>query len=128
MVTYNVSTGTPVILDHQERKIVSKNIQKAADRHAINILMWNVLPDHVHIILSAENKTSLNELVRKIKGFTSYQLKKSLGWYSGEPIWAQKFHHTLIEHPQTLINIINYTWDNHLKHQDKWDISRYRHR
>ncbi len=80
MVTYGVKSGDPLILDAQDRLLIAQYISDACHSHTIPVVAWNVLPDHVHMILAAEDEQELDEQVRKIKGFSSYSFQRAQGW------------------------------------------------
>ena len=119
MVEYGVKTGEPVILNPNERFQVAQNISECIKTHQIPVVGWNVLPDHVHMILAAESEKELDEYVRKIKGFSSFALQRSLG-FEGQHIWAQKYHHELIVDQRMLENVYMYVMENHIKHAEQW--------
>jgi hypothetical protein len=56
MVTYGVKSGDPLILNAADRLLIAQNISEACHSHAIPVVAWNVLPDHVHMILAAEDE------------------------------------------------------------------------
>ena len=119
MVEYGVKTGPPVILEANERYQVAQNISECIKTHQIPVVGWNVLPDHVHMIIAAESEKELDEYVRKIKGFGSFALQRSMG-IEGQHIWAQKYHHELIVDQRMLENVYAYVMENHIKHSEQW--------
>ncbi|MDZ4158361.1 MAG: DNA methyltransferase, partial [Anaerolineaceae bacterium] len=71
MVEYGVKTGDPVIINAGERYLIAEKIAECIHSHQIPAVVWNVLPDHVHMVLAADSVKTLDESVRKIKGFSS---------------------------------------------------------
>jgi REP element-mobilizing transposase RayT len=120
MVTYGVKSGDPLILDASDRLLIAQNISAACRSHAVPVVAWNVLPDHVHMILAAEDERELDEQVRKIKGFSSFSFQRARGWDEGGHVWAQKYHHLLITDQRMLESAYTYVMDNHLKHAEQW--------
>jgi REP element-mobilizing transposase RayT len=120
MVTYGVKSGDPLILNAQDRFLIARYISAACHSHTIPVVAWNVLPDHVHMILAAEDEQKLDELVRKIKGFSSYSFQRAHGWDEGGHVWAQKYHHLLITDQSMLESSYSYVMDNHIKHAQQW--------
>lgn len=39
-----------------------------------------VVPDHVHLLLDIDPRIGVNQVVVKIKGYTSYELRKEFPW------------------------------------------------
>jgi REP element-mobilizing transposase RayT len=120
MVTYGVKSGDPLILDASDRLLIAQNISDCCHSHHIPVVAWDVLPDHVHMILAAEDERELDEQVRKIKGFSSFSFQRARGWDEGGHVWAQKYHHLLITDQRMLENAYSYVMDNHIKHTDQW--------
>ncbi len=120
MVTYGVKSGDPLILDASERLLTAQYISECCHTHHIPVVAWNVLPDHVHMILAAEDERELDEQVRKIKGFSSFSFQRASGLDVGGHVWAQKYHHLLITDQRMLENAYTYVMDNHVKHADQW--------
>ncbi|WP_196525386.1 transposase [Nostoc commune] len=120
MVTYGVKVGEPVVFSAEDQIFIANKIAEAAKRYEIAIAVFNVLPDHVHMIVAAETENELNEQVRKIKGFSSYQFQRSRGWDKSQHVWAQKFNRQVIENETALSKIWEYVWNNHLKHVERW--------
>jgi len=120
MVTYGVKSGDPLILDANDRLLNAQYISDACRSHSIPVIAWNVLPDHVHMVLAAEDELELDEQVRKIKGFSSYSFQRARGLDTGGHVWAQKYHHLLITDQRMLESVYAYVMDNHIKHAEQW--------
>jgi REP element-mobilizing transposase RayT len=120
MVEYGVKTGEPLTLNTGERYLMAQQIAECIREHHIPTIAWNVLPDHVHMILAAESEKELDVLVRKIKGFSSFAFQRALGMDPGGHVWAQKYHHERIADQKMLDNGVAYVLENHLKHAEQW--------
>jgi len=120
MITYGVKVGEPVIFSEEDRIFIAERLVEAGERYGISIITFNVLPDHVHLIVSAENEKELGEKIRKMKGFSSFEFQTSHNWEKGQTVWAQKFNRQAINEESDLINIIEYIENNHLKHSEIW--------
>ncbi len=120
MILARVKLENPVTLTDEMRNIVAESIKLKIKEESIKIYALNVLMDHVHIIIQS-SETELEEIVRKLKGYSSYQISKTLGYTSkGQgkqtKIWATSFSKTLIRDKKHLLESINYIKNNHLKH------------
>ena len=147
MVTYGIQRGDPLVFSPEEQIMIAEKIAEACQKYSIAVVAWNVLPDHVHMVIAAEDENTLNEYVRKIKGYSSYAFKRvsaekgglstSMGASSkglkplvqvgqddeGEkrqPIWGQKFNKWFVTDQKALNDIIQYVTLNHEKHIDHW--------
>ncbi|MBZ0315487.1 MAG: N-6 DNA methylase [Anaerolineae bacterium] len=120
MVTYGSQAGEPFILNAQDRLLMAQKIAETCQRHHIAVVAWNVLPDHVHMVIAAENEEALDEQVRKIKGASSFAFARERGMEKGQHIWAQKFNHRLITDENMLREVVEYVMSNHRKHAEHW--------
>jgi REP element-mobilizing transposase RayT len=120
MVTYGVKSGDPLVLDAPDRLLIAQYISDATRSHTIPVIAWNVLPDHVHMVLAAQDERELDEQVRKIKGFSSFSFQRARGLDAGGHVWAQKYHHLLITDQRMLESVYAYVMDNHIKHAEQW--------
>jgi hypothetical protein len=75
MVTFGVETGEPLIFSPDEQIRIAELIAQACRKYRVVVVALNILPDHIHMVIAAENETELNEQVRKIKGFSSYAFR-----------------------------------------------------
>ncbi|MBD2393974.1 transposase [Cyanobacterium aponinum FACHB-4101] len=120
MITYGVKKGEPLIFNEENRIFIAEKILESVKNYNLNVITFNVLPDHVHLIIGANTEKELSENIRKIKGFTSFQFQRFNHWEKGQKIWAQKFHREVIEEESHLLNAIEYIENNHLKHSENW--------
>ena len=120
MVTYGVQVDEPLIFTDEDQIFIAEKIAEASKRHEIEIAAFNVLPDHVHMVIAAETEKELNENIRKIKGFSSHEFQRSRNFDKGQNIWAQKFNRQPIQDEDALTNILDYVLNNHIKHSERW--------
>lgn len=120
MVTYGVEVDEPGIFSAEDQIFIAEKISEAARRYEVVIAAFNVLPDHVHMLVVTETEKELSEKIRKIKGFSSHEYQRSRNWEKGQHIWAQKFNRQLIEDENALVEILEYVWNNHIKHAERW--------
>jgi len=119
MVTFGAGGGEPVLFTPEEQLIMATHIAEVCHRHRIPVVAWNVLPDHVHMVIAATDEAALNEAVRKIKGGSAYAFGRSQG-LDGGPVWAQKFNRKLLSTDDALYAAIEYVMNNHHKHAESW--------
>jgi REP element-mobilizing transposase RayT len=120
MVTYGVEHGNALIFSKEEQLSIAKSVADTCKRYNIAVVAWNVLPDHIHMVIAAENEQVLIEHVRKIKGYSSHTYQKERKWESGQHVWAQKYHFKPISNDDALRAALQYVWNNRLKHQEQW--------
>jgi len=114
-----VSSKEPLIFSPDEQILIAEKIAGACRKFNVPVTAWNVLSDHVHMIIAADTEKDLNELVRKIKGYSSREFQKAKGWEKGNQVWAQKFNRKPVKDDNALHDVLYYVQNNHLKHGDK---------
>jgi hypothetical protein len=73
MVSYGVETGEPLIFSAEDQLFIAEKIAEAIKRYSLSVITFNVLPDHIHLVILAKTEKGLGEYIRKIKGFTSFE-------------------------------------------------------
>jgi len=121
MVDCGVETKEPLIFGLKDQILMAEKITEVCKIHEIPIVTWNVLRDHVHMLIGARSETELDESVQKIKGGSARAYREATGMGKGGHVWAQKFNRKAISGEEELNNVYNYIKENHLKHaaQDK---------
>ncbi|NOH12920.1 MAG: hypothetical protein HND51_14860 [Chloroflexi bacterium] len=102
--------------------MIANKIAEVCKKHSITIIAWNLLPDHVHMLIAANDLLQLRAHVKKIKGGSSYAFALHKEWESPSKVWAQKFHHKQILDESQLMEMMAYIKNNHLKHADIWPL------
>lgn len=126
MITYcdpNFIKGlTPfLLLDDDYLKMIDL-VANAITKYNISTIAFTVIPDHAHLLIDVKNEKDLNEQIRKLKGFTSYQFQRHKQWSKRENhVWAQKFHRIKVpSEPNNVARVVNYITNNTNKHGEKW--------
>jgi len=83
MVTYGIQSGEPLVFSPEEQILIAEKIAEACQKYNIAVVAWNVLPDHIHMVIAAEDENTLNEYVRKIKGYSSYAFRRAMAEHDG---------------------------------------------
>lgn len=50
------------------------------DEYGYKIIEMEVMPDHAHVLLDTDPRIGIVEIVGKIKGYTSFQLRNEFPW------------------------------------------------
>ncbi len=79
MITYGIQAGEPIIFSPAEQILMTEKIAEACRKYAVPVVAWNVLPDHVHMVIGAEDEQALEKVVGKIKGYSSRAFKQAQG-------------------------------------------------
>lgn len=117
----NLWDGEPFFLDETMRDFLMEKLNEKIRQEHLRVLAKNILRDHVHIvIISTEDE--IDEIVRKLKWYTSFCLGRELKltvadeWRQNK-IWAKGSSHTYLDTESHLQNAIEYTRLNHNKHE-----------
>jgi len=97
-------------------------IAEGIRKYEIPTVSFTVIPDHVHLLCAAKTETDLNEQIRKLKGFTSFEFQRYKNWEKGEnKVWAQKFNRKLVVADRNQVgNVVDYINKNVPKHSERW--------
>lgn len=69
-----------------------------------------VMPNHVHILLSSLTNKPINNIIGKVKGFTTFQLRKSLG--INEDIWQKGIFDRILRNWDEFEKYVDYIANN----------------
>ncbi|MDO6736911.1 transposase [Wenyingzhuangia sp. 2_MG-2023] len=110
-----------LLLDSDYLKMIDL-VAEAITKYKIVTIAFTVIPDHVHLLVDVKNKKELNEQIRKLKGFTSYQFQRYKEWKKGENhVWSQKFHKKEVDSElNNIARVVNYIHKNTEKHYKRW--------
>ena len=115
MIEYKIKTGEKIILNLDDRKLIAKILKDLIKEFEIKILVYNVLSDHIHIVVGCmENEVPI--LTRKLKSKSTYLYKKSKNIDVKFNLWGQKSNTSIIKSEKELINVVGYVKNNHMKH------------
>ncbi len=112
----------PLVFSLSEQKFIIESICECIVKYDIRCLAFNVLPDHVHMVVFSKDPEELTDKIRKTKGYSSHLFRKNNSYENR--VWTRKFNRVLVENENHLANVINYTKLNHLKHEECWGRER----
>ncbi len=117
MVEYKVKTGEPFLLNEKQRIHITNEIREIVKEDNIQILAYNLLVDHLHIVVVCD-ENELSNIVRKLKGRTSQKLKEKLKIDKNEKfhLWGQKFNYDKLQNEEQIKKAIRYVTSNREKH------------
>ena len=106
------------ILNYKLQLRVAHLIALSSEKYKLPIVTFNVLPDHVHMLVVVKNEEELALKIGNLKGFSAHILRKEN--HIKSKIWARKFNRKWIKDTRSLYSVINYIDENHHKHEKSW--------
>lgn len=93
---------------------VEKSLKYKAEKLDIKIENMEVMPDHVHLFISIKPTHSVSDIVKQLKGYSSYITRKKLNLYRYKGFWGKSYFCESVGHISE-ITIKKYI-DNQWKH------------
>jgi len=121
MLKYKVKKGEAFLMNFEMSNDVCKYLNEKIKKEKYKILAKNVLSDHIYLVLIC-SEDELSEITQSLKGYTSFFLGRRLGINAKKEgrqnkIWTKGSDYTYLEKEEHLLNSIEYTNNNHLKHK-----------
>ncbi len=69
----------PVLNDAVSARMKELVLEKQ-EEYGYTVMEIEVMPDHVHLLLDIDPRVGVNQVVAKIKGYTSHELRKEFPW------------------------------------------------
>ncbi len=72
---YRRKVLTGALPDRMKQLVLEKQAE-----YGYTVIEMEVMPDHVHLLLDSDPRVGINEIVGKIKGYTSHTLRTEFPW------------------------------------------------
>ena len=118
---YKIEKKEWFFLDFENRKIMYNLIFKKLEEKGKKNFTLNVLSDHIHLVLLYDEE-KLSKFVWEIKWAVSFEFSRlkqfSEKWlWKWNKVWAKWFSKTFINTDEYYEKAIQYTLENHKKHE-----------
>ena len=90
----HIRPGLVEFLTLEDEIALTKMVGRALKELDVTCYAYNICRDHIHIIIQCP-ENELSEVIRKIKGKTSYQFNQLKG--KKGPFWSQKFYNANLD-------------------------------
>ena len=91
---YFVTTDTwqrrQIFLKPEPATIVLDQLTICREKGFFKLHAFVIMPDHLHVLITPGETTSLEKAVQMIKGGSAFNIRKSLNYQF--PVWHQSFH------------------------------------
>jgi putative transposase len=114
---YFVTTDTwerrEVFRQHRPAEIVVDQILECRDRGFYSLHEFVLMPDHLHVLLTPGEETTLEKALQMIKGGSAFKIRKELDlrW----PVWHSGFHDRWVRDGGEYQNYVAYVRQNPVK-------------
>ena len=82
----------PVLVDGVDERF-KEIAREVADELGFEIVEMEVMPDHVHLLLSADPQLSIHRAIKRIKGRSSHDLRAEFPWLKSRipTLWTNSY-------------------------------------
>ncbi len=84
------------VLKGEVKRRLEELIREQCEKYGFEVISMEIMPDHVHLFLSAPPRYAPCEIARLIKGYTARMLFKEFPWLKkelwGEEFWAKSYY------------------------------------
>lgn len=108
----NQGYGSCLFNNNQNAELLA-NALKHFDGTRYDLLVWCIMPNHVHVILKLAKGEDLDKILHSWKSFTSHEINKLNG--TSGPIWQKESYDHLIRDGKDFRNQIDYVLNNPTK-------------
>lgn len=94
-----------IFINKQISSEIVSLLKQYADKHEIPIYAYCIMPDHIHLLVSASSKKGIIEFAREIKG-----LSTKICWSYGckGKIWQTSFYDHFLRKSEDLVKTVDY--------------------
>jgi putative transposase len=90
-------------------------------RYGFSLHAYCFMPDHLHLLLSGQDDSSLTDFVRHFKQLSGHRYKRE----HGAPLWQISYYDHVLRRHEDLLTVARYIWDNPLRAGLVQDRSEY---
>src|SRR5271169_802137 len=109
-VTTKSSQSTALFQVHAAADIIVAKLLHYRDAGAYRLHAFVLMPNHLHVLLTPNNATSLEKAMQLIKGGSSHEIHKQRG--SRMEIWQPGFHEATVRDAADYLSKAYYTHQN----------------
>ena len=119
MVTTNTEYRQKVFTDFYLGRIVVQAMRRQQQEGNIQSLAFVLMPDHLHWLFTLQNDNTLAEVMKQVKGTSSYLVQKNRRERGeiliDQPLWQEGYHDRALRKEEDLQQIAHYIVANPLR-------------
>lgn len=109
-VTTNVRERAPIFADLTLCTVMLKSLAWCQTNMGFALLAYVIMPDHLHLIIVPSDKTSLPDIMRRLKSFTAKTIGERFNSQGG--IWQERYYERAMRRASDLEKAIEYIHNN----------------
>lgn len=110
LITTNVAKRQPLFADSNAARALTLALAEAAAETKATVLAYVVMPDHLHLVLGPNERTSHGRFMRHLKGRFAHRWNRTHN-RSGA-VWQARFHEKALRTEKALIAAVDYVHHN----------------
>jgi putative transposase len=114
-VTMRRAKGLPSLRSDRVHRVLKKAMRDT-DRGRFRITHYSIQADHIHLIVEAEDPTTLTNGMRSLSVRIAMRVNKRVLGRTRGKVWGDRYHRRDLRGPRAVRNALVYVFANHLKH------------
>ncbi|MFZ2727858.1 MAG: transposase [Methylococcaceae bacterium] len=114
-ITSVTQQRTPYFADFHCARLVIKEMKRLHEEDYVQSLAFVIMPDHIHWLLTLQDKDTLSNTIKLLKGRSAQRIKQYL--HLPTPVWQKAFYDHALRKEEDLVQIARYIVANPLRAQ-----------
>ena len=107
-VTINTLDRHRAFLDGVNVRLCLHSLRDACARHAMTVLGYCFMPDHLHLLPEVSDKSHLIDFMERFKQLSGFGYKTETGWQ----LWQKGYYDHIVRQEEDLEGIARYIFEN----------------
>jgi len=106
------------------RETVDEHIQilsECCEKEKFSVWAYCFMPDHIHLLLTANENSDLIKLVTAYKKLSGYEYKKTMG----KNLWQKSFYDHILRKEEDIKQLVRYVLENPVRKKLVEDFKEY---
>jgi len=112
---------TPLLGDQAVVDTVLGSLARSCCRHGFSLHAYCFMPDHLHLLVSSDHGSSLQDFVHHFKQLSGYRYKRQ----HGAQLWQISYYDHVLRRDEDSSAAAHYIWDNPIRAGLAQDRSEY---
>ncbi len=87
-ITFSCYHRAPLLATPEARHIFERTLERVRDWYGCYIAGYVVMPEHVHLLISEPDRSTLAVAIQMLKQNTAHQLQR----FAGSPFWQARYY------------------------------------